>query len=170
MLWSARNMGANEREMLWQIVLPAAMLAGILLGGLCGAINGALISGLRVVPFIVTLGTMSIFFALNIYVSRAATIRGADMDPLMLLSGETFQVLGTKITYGSVAGQPGTAPNTVQFTDKYGDGNYICRGCGPGDGFALLELCLGWKFIDALKAVESAVGTSIERATPAPWS
>ena len=56
-----------------------------------------------------------------------------------------------------------------QFTDKYGDGNYICRGCGPGDGFALLELCLGWKFIDALKAVESAVGTSIERATPAPW-
>ncbi len=26
----------------WQIVLPAAMLAGILLGGLCGAINGAL--------------------------------------------------------------------------------------------------------------------------------
>ena len=21
-----------------------------------------------------------------------------------------------------------------QFTDKYGDGNYICRCCGPGDG------------------------------------
>jgi putative DNA primase/helicase len=40
-----------------------------------------------------------------------------------------------------------------QFTDKYADGNYICRGCGPGDGFALLELCLGWKFTDALKAV-----------------
>ena len=25
LLWSARNMGANEREMLWQIVLPAAL-------------------------------------------------------------------------------------------------------------------------------------------------
>src|ERR1700674_5626756 len=36
-----------------------------------------------------------------------------------------------------------------QFTDKYGDGNYICRGCGSGDGFALLELCLGWKFTAA---------------------
>lgn len=50
-----------------------------------------------------------------------------------------------------------------QFTDKYGDGNYICRGCGAGDGFALLELCFGWKFIDALKAVEGIVGKSIER-------
>jgi ABC-type nitrate/sulfonate/bicarbonate transport system permease component len=25
LLWSARNMGANEREILWQIVLPAAL-------------------------------------------------------------------------------------------------------------------------------------------------
>ena len=25
LIWSARNMGANEREMLWQIVLPAAL-------------------------------------------------------------------------------------------------------------------------------------------------
>jgi ABC-type nitrate/sulfonate/bicarbonate transport system permease component len=25
LLWSARNMGANERELLWQVVLPAAL-------------------------------------------------------------------------------------------------------------------------------------------------
>ncbi|HJU43393.1 MAG TPA: ABC transporter permease [Vicinamibacterales bacterium] len=37
---------------------PAAALAGIISGAICGAINGALITGLRVVPFIVTLGTM----------------------------------------------------------------------------------------------------------------
>jgi len=55
-----------------------------------------------------------------------------------------------------------------QFTDKYGDGNYICRGCGPGDGFALLELCLGWKLTDALKAVESMVGSSFHESKPAP--
>jgi putative DNA primase/helicase len=54
-----------------------------------------------------------------------------------------------------------------QYTDKHGDGNYICRGCGPGDGFALLELCLNWKFIEALKAVESLVGRSIEGSNPA---
>jgi putative DNA primase/helicase len=54
-----------------------------------------------------------------------------------------------------------------QYTDKYGDGNYICRGCGPGDGFALLELCLDWKFIEALNAVEDLVGRSIEGSKPA---
>lgn len=54
-----------------------------------------------------------------------------------------------------------------QFTDKFGDGNYICRGCGPGDGFALLEMCLGWKFIDALQAVEGLVGCPRERKNAA---
>jgi fructose transport system permease protein len=82
---------------------PIAIPVGMVVGAACGALNGILITRLRLPPFIVTLGTMSIFFALDIYVSRAATIRGADMDPLMLLSGETFEVLGTKVTYGSVA-------------------------------------------------------------------
>ena len=50
-----------------------------------------------------------------------------------------------------------------QFTDKFADGNYICRGCGPGDGFELLELTLNWKFIDALNAVEKLVGCASER-------
>jgi putative DNA primase/helicase len=49
-----------------------------------------------------------------------------------------------------------------QFTDKFGDGNYICRGCGPGDGFELLGLCLSWKFMDALQAVEGLVGRASE--------
>jgi ribose transport system permease protein len=39
--------------------LPAAA-AGILVGGGCGLANGALITGLRVTPFIVTLGAMGI--------------------------------------------------------------------------------------------------------------
>ena len=35
-------------------------LAGIAVCGLCGLLNGALVAGLRIVPFIVTLGTMQI--------------------------------------------------------------------------------------------------------------
>jgi ribose transport system permease protein len=35
-----------------------AALGGVVAGGLCGAVNGLLITQLRVVPFIVTLGTM----------------------------------------------------------------------------------------------------------------
>ncbi len=38
----------------------AAALAGILVGGVCGLVNGTLITGLRVTPFIVTLGAMGI--------------------------------------------------------------------------------------------------------------
>jgi len=82
---------------------PVAIPIGILVGAASGALNGLLITRLRLPPFIVTLGTMSIFFALNIYVSRAATIRGVDMDPLLRLLGETIDIFGAKITYGSLA-------------------------------------------------------------------
>jgi ribose/xylose/arabinose/galactoside ABC-type transport system permease subunit len=45
----------------WKILLPVALLLGIAVGGICGAINGSLIASLRVVPFIVTLGTYTIY-------------------------------------------------------------------------------------------------------------
>jgi ribose/xylose/arabinose/galactoside ABC-type transport system permease subunit len=38
----------------------SAALLGIACGGVCGVLNGALVAGLRITPFIVTLGTMSI--------------------------------------------------------------------------------------------------------------
>ncbi len=41
--------------------LPVAFAGGVLTGAVAGAVNGTLISTLRVVPFIVTLGTMTIF-------------------------------------------------------------------------------------------------------------
>jgi ribose transport system permease protein len=44
-----------------QDIGPAqAALIGIVFGTLCGALNGVLVAGLRITPFIVTLGTMSI--------------------------------------------------------------------------------------------------------------
>lgn len=45
-----------------------------------------------------------------------------------------------------------------QFTDKFAHGNFYCRGCGPGDGFKLLQGVLGLRFGAALEAVESVVG------------
>lgn len=44
----------------WQ-VLPIAFLVPVAIGLVCGLINGGLIVGLNLHPFIVTLGTMSIF-------------------------------------------------------------------------------------------------------------
>ena len=41
--------------------VPLAIAAGIALGGLCGFINGSLITLLRVMPFIITLGGLKIY-------------------------------------------------------------------------------------------------------------
>jgi ribose/xylose/arabinose/galactoside ABC-type transport system permease subunit len=70
--WLHPIVPASVRD--WQIVLPAAMLAGILLGGLCGAINGALISGLRVVPFIVTLGSYKVYRGLAKWLASSTSV------------------------------------------------------------------------------------------------
>ncbi|OZA27532.1 MAG: hypothetical protein B7X93_08935 [Hydrogenophilales bacterium 17-61-9] len=45
-----------------------------------------------------------------------------------------------------------------QYTDKFGEGNYICRQCGAGGGFKLLQGVKGWTFGEALKAVEAQAG------------
>lgn len=53
-----------------------------------------------------------------------------------------------------------------QYTDKYGEGNYHCRHCGPGGGLKLLRACLGWDFTTTLARVEECVGNSV--APPRP--
>lgn len=58
-----------------------------------------------------------------------------------------------------------------QYTDKFGEGNYHCRGCGPGGGFKLLRAVKGIDFGTALREVEACVGreTPLEtRCTPEP--
>jgi fructose transport system permease protein len=81
---------------------PVALLAGFATGLACGLINGFLVTRLRLPPFIVTLGTLNVFFALNLWLSGSATIRGTDMSPWLLVMGETFSVFGTNVTLGSV--------------------------------------------------------------------
>jgi putative DNA primase/helicase len=45
-----------------------------------------------------------------------------------------------------------------QYTDKFGEGNYHCRSCGPGGGFKLLQAVKGIDFNAALREVEACVG------------
>jgi ribose/xylose/arabinose/galactoside ABC-type transport system permease subunit len=58
----------------WHVTMPLAMILGVMLGGLCGAVNGALISGLRVVPFIITLGTYQAYRGLATWLASNSTI------------------------------------------------------------------------------------------------
>jgi fructose transport system permease protein len=79
-----------------------ALLLGFVFGTGCGLLNGWLITRFRMPPFIVTLGTLSIFFALDLYVSGSATVRGIDMDPILTLPGQVVDVLGARLTLGSM--------------------------------------------------------------------
>src|SRR5947199_4379053 len=80
-----------------------ALVIGFVLGSAMGAFNGWLVTQIKLPPFIVTLGTYSIFFSLNAVVSRSETIRGSDMPAIMTATGNTAFRLGTfSVTWGSL--------------------------------------------------------------------
>ena len=76
-----------------------AIVVGILAGVAFGLLNGALITSIGLPPFIVTLGTLNIVYALvRIYTTSTIT----NLPPAHLFFGNTFTIGGTEITYGSV--------------------------------------------------------------------
>ncbi|MFI7585745.1 ABC transporter permease [Spongisporangium articulatum] len=86
----------------WGLPGLPALVVGFALGVAMGGLNGTLVTRVKLPPFIVTLGTLSIFFSLNSVISRSETIRGSDMPSIMTWTGNTFPVGGFNITYGSV--------------------------------------------------------------------
>lgn len=78
------------------VPVPLAFGSGLLTGLACGLLNGLLVTLLRLPPFIVTLGTWSIFAALITLVSRSATIRSQDLDQF----APFLKVLGQRIQFG----------------------------------------------------------------------
>ncbi len=48
-----------------------------------------------------------------------------------------------------------------QYTDKFGEGNYHCRGCGPGGGLKLLQAVTRWNFGTVLDKLEECVGQGV---------
>lgn len=53
-----------------------AILGGLLIGGLCGLINGLLVTITKITPFIVTLGTMSIYAGLALIIAGGQAVYG----------------------------------------------------------------------------------------------
>ena len=84
---------------------PIALCAGLLVGTLCGLINGALVALVRLPPFIVTLGTWFVFEAANFIYSANETLRAQDVSanaPSLQFLGTTFRLGGAIFTYGAV--------------------------------------------------------------------
>jgi len=81
---------------------------GMLVGLACGFVNGLLVTYLRLPPFIVTLGTWSIFGALNIAYSHSETIRQQEIAataPFLQFPGSVIKLQwlgGAVITYGTI--------------------------------------------------------------------
>ncbi len=87
------------------VPIELAFPIGLLTGMACGFINGAFITWLKLPPFIVTLGTWSIFGALNLWYSQSQTIRQQDVEaaaPFLQLTGTAIQVGGARVTLGSI--------------------------------------------------------------------
>ncbi len=88
------------------IPAPLAIAAGVAVGAACGLVNGLIVTRLRLPPFIVTLGTWNVFFALNLWYSASETIGSGDIEtkaPLLLFFGQSLDLFGARVTYGSIA-------------------------------------------------------------------
>jgi fructose transport system permease protein len=78
------------------VPVPLAFGLGLFTGFACGLLNGSIVTMLKLPPFIVTLGTWSIFAALVTLVSGAATIRAQALDE----SAPFLKILGSRIPIG----------------------------------------------------------------------
>src|SRR5271165_2165137 len=77
---------------------------GLICGSVFGLLNGALVTRLRMPPFIVTLGTLSIIGALITFYSQSETIGMQDIDekaPFLSLMGKTVEIGGARIMWGT---------------------------------------------------------------------
>jgi fructose transport system permease protein len=77
-----------------------AILLGVATCMIVGFVNGGLVVGLSLPPFIVTLGTFSICYALTHIYSKDETI--ANLPSAMTKLGESFKIGDTAVTYGSL--------------------------------------------------------------------
>ncbi|MBL7254224.1 ABC transporter permease [Paractinoplanes lichenicola] len=77
-----------------------ALVLGLAAGIAAGALNGLLVTRLKLPPFIVTLGTLSIFTALTLLYTDGNTVRGSQLSSTLTFTGDTLSVLGIKISVG----------------------------------------------------------------------
>jgi len=82
------------------VAAPLAIVAGIGVTTLFGLLNGLLVTRIKLPPFIVTLGTLNIAFAITQLYSNAQTV--TDVPDALTSLGGTFRVGGTAVVHGVV--------------------------------------------------------------------
>lgn len=79
---------------------PVAIACGIGVTTLFGLLNGLLMTKIKLPPFIVTLGTLNIAFAITQLYSNSQTV--TDIPDGMLVLGNTFRIGDTAVVWGAV--------------------------------------------------------------------
>ena len=97
----------------------AAILCGLAVTTGFGLINGLLVTRLKLPPFIVTLGTLNIAFAITQIYSKAQII--PNLPPEMTALGNTFNLGTTEVSFG-----------TVTMMALYGLAWFVLRDTAPG--------------------------------------
>lgn len=75
------------------VPVPLGMILGILVGGICGLINGILVTRMKLPPFITTLGMMMVARGLALYVTNAAPVSGMPESFANLGNGALFKIV-----------------------------------------------------------------------------
>jgi fructose transport system permease protein len=84
--------------------MPAllALLIGVVLATVAGLLNGLLVTRINLPPFIVTLGTLSIFTAVALLYSGGESIQADHLPRLLNFLGEGFAIGQFRLTWGIV--------------------------------------------------------------------
>ncbi|MGN6089986.1 MAG: ABC transporter permease [Actinomycetes bacterium] len=78
-----------------------AFVVGFVVAVLAGVVNGVLVTKLRLPPFIVTLGTLSIFTAISLIYAQGTTIL-LQSDSFLTLTGNVIRIGSFNITIGVI--------------------------------------------------------------------
>jgi|SRR6185437_9392650 len=78
-----------------------ALLIGVAIAIAAQAVNGFLVTQIRLPPFIVTLGTLSVFTAITLIYAKGQTIQLAP-GAFLLWTGEVFSIGSLHLSYGVV--------------------------------------------------------------------
>ena len=80
--------------------VPVALAAALAVGVVGGLINGALVSYAGILPFVATLGTLTVYSGLAFYISDGATIFGRDIPkPFSEFARGGMHLMGVKLPY-----------------------------------------------------------------------
>ena len=82
-----------------------AVVLAFAVGALAGLFNGFLVTYVKLPPFITTLGTLNVFFALNLWYSQSQTIVAQDITntaPLLQLLGQATRIGRARLTVGTL--------------------------------------------------------------------